>query len=98
MPVAIAVLRGVVQQVDEHLRQAADIIRIAADDPRAVGQAREVLDRQVRQLTGIIGDLVDVSRITEKKIQLRREVVTVRSILDTAVETSRSLLEGMGHR
>ncbi|MFL5505296.1 MAG: ATP-binding protein, partial [Gemmatimonadales bacterium] len=80
------------------LRQAADIIRIAADDPRAVGQAREVLDRQVRQLTGIIGDLVDVSRITEKKIQLRREVVTVRSILDTAVETSRSLLEGMGHR
>ena len=80
------------------LRQAADIIRIAADDPRAVGQAREVLDRQVRQLTGIIGDLVDVSRITEKKIQLRREVVSVRSILDTAVETSRSLLEGMGHR
>ena len=80
------------------LRQAADIIRLAADDPAAVQQAREVLDRQVRQLTGIIGDLVDVSRITEKKIELRRELVTVRSLDDTAVETSRSLLEGMGHR
>ena len=80
------------------LRQAADIIRLAADDQHAVGEAREVLDRQVRQLTGIISDLVDVSRITEKKIQLRREVVSVRSILNTAVETSRSLLEGMDHR
>src|SRR5262249_3718485 len=54
----------------------------------------DVLIRQVRQLSRIVEDLVDVSRIIAKKIELRKERVELGAIVDTALETCRSLMEG----
>jgi PAS domain S-box-containing protein len=60
-------------------------------------KAREVIQRQVRQLSRLIDDLMDVSRITRGTIGLRRQHIELRSIVNDAVETSRPLIEQAGH-
>jgi PAS domain S-box-containing protein len=60
--------------------------------------ASEVVDRQVRQLTRIVDDLLDVSRITRGKIKLQKTRVDVSSIISAAVETSRPLIESRKHK
>ena len=52
-------------------------MRLAGDDPAAIRQVREMLERQVRQLGGIVDDLIDVSRIIEKKIDAADRAVAV---------------------
>ncbi len=80
------------------LRNAVEILRHADVDPETTAQAREVLDRQLRQLSRIVEDLIDVSRIVEKKIELHRERVAVNAIVDTTLETCRSHIEACQHR
>jgi CheY-like chemotaxis protein/two-component sensor histidine kinase len=57
-----------------------------------------VLDRQGQQLSRIVEDLIDVTRIVEKKIELRKERVALRSVVDMALETCRSRIDGYRHR
>ena len=53
----------------------------------------EVISRQIRHLTRLIDDLLDVSRITRGKIQLKKQVLEASGLLDNAIETVRPLLE-----
>jgi two-component system CheB/CheR fusion protein len=57
-----------------------------------------VIDRQVSHLARLIDDLLDVSRITRNKIQLRTEVANLATILQAAIESVEPLLEGAGHQ
>ena len=72
---------------------AVEIMRLAGDDRMAIEHSRQVLDRQAGQLARIVEDLIDLARIVEKKVEIRKERVAVRSIVETAVETSRPQLE-----
>lgn len=62
------------------------------------GKARDVLRRQVRQMTRLIEDLMDVGRITSDRLVLRRSVVELSAVVATAVETSRSAMNERGHQ
>ncbi|HYR96195.1 MAG TPA: ATP-binding protein, partial [Candidatus Binatus sp.] len=53
-------------------------------------------ERQVKQLVRLVDDLLDVSRITEGKITLRNEVVSLSELVSRAVETVRPLLDARG--
>jgi signal transduction histidine kinase/ActR/RegA family two-component response regulator len=55
--------------------------------PASAAHARDVIDRQVRQLVRLVDDLLDVSRITANKIRLRREPQKVEQLMATAVES-----------
>jgi len=57
----------------------------------------EMMERQLNHMVRLIDDLLDVSRISSGKITLRTEKVELRSVIDTAIDTSRSLLEGQKH-
>src|SRR5262249_49596474 len=59
--------------------------------------ATEIITRQVEQLVRLVDDLLDISRITGGKIQLRREVVDVAVAVGRAVETSRPLIDARRH-
>jgi PAS domain S-box-containing protein len=59
--------------------------------------ATEVIDRQVHQMTRLVDDLLDISRITRGKIELRKERVELADVLINAVEASRPLIEKWGH-
>jgi signal transduction histidine kinase len=50
----------------------------------------QMLDRQVRQMSRLVDDLLDLSRVTRGKIELRKEPVEVGPIIDQAVEATRS--------
>ncbi len=56
-----------------------------------------LMDRQLSQLVRLVDDLLDVSRIDRGKIELKRERVTVDSIVSAAVETARPMIDGNGH-
>ena len=60
-------------------------------------QLRKVVDRQVRHLTRLVDDLLDVARITSGKVVLRKAPVTLASVLNHAVEISSSMLEVKHH-
>jgi PAS domain S-box-containing protein len=56
-------------------------------------RARDVIDRQVRQMTRLIDDLLEVSRISQGRMVLQREPVELRQVLQQSIETSRPLIE-----
>jgi len=60
--------------------------------------ARSVIERQVGQLTRLVDDLLEVSRITTGRIQLRQELIAVRGILERAVDVCRPLIEQQRHK
>jgi PAS domain S-box-containing protein len=79
------------------VRNAVQILELADSDAAALRQAREIIQRQVGQLTRLVDDLLDVSRISRGKITLRREPVSLRAAVQMAVETCRSQIESAGH-
>ncbi len=80
------------------IRNAVGIMTLAGNDPTSVSLAREMLERQVGQLGRIIDDLVDISRIVERKITLKKETVELHKVVEVALETCRSQIEGREHR
>ena len=60
--------------------------------------ARDMIDRQVRHLVRLVDDLLDVSRINQGRLQLRRERVALAAILDPILESARPQFEQAGHR
>ncbi len=56
----------------------------------------EVIERQVRQMSRLLEDLLDVSRITRSKLSLRRETIQVRDIIDHAMEIARPWIDRGG--
>jgi signal transduction histidine kinase/ActR/RegA family two-component response regulator len=79
------------------IRFALEALRV--DTPRETAvRAREVIDRQVKQLVRLVDDLLDVSRITANKIQLRHEPLDLARLMGTAVESVTPLAVAAGHR
>jgi signal transduction histidine kinase len=54
----------------------------------------EVIDRQARVLTRLVDDLLDISRITQNRLDLRREPASLSAIVEAAVEASKPFIEG----
>jgi signal transduction histidine kinase/ActR/RegA family two-component response regulator len=65
--------------------------------PSAAARARDVIDRQVRQLVRLVDDLLDVSRITANKMVLRREPHDLARLMTTAVESIMPLATAAEH-
>lgn len=80
------------------IRNAIEILQHRGKDESVATDLFGILNRQVRQLSTIVEQLVDVSRIAERKIQLHKERVDLDAIVKTAVESCRSLIERRRHR
>jgi PAS domain S-box-containing protein len=79
------------------IRNGVQIFRALAPPVPELQVAIEMIDRQVHQMTRLVDDLLDVSRITRGKIELRRERVELATIMKGAVEASRPLIDQRGH-
>jgi PAS domain S-box-containing protein len=75
------------------IRTALEVMRIARDDAELVEKARVTMERQLLHLVRITDDLLDVSRITQNKVELRREHIDLRSVLHSAIEATQPLIE-----
>ncbi len=79
------------------IRNSLEILRLVGIEQPEVVSARDVINRQLTHLVRLVDDLLDVSRITRGKIQLRPTVVDIGDVVMAAVETSRPLIEAHGH-
>jgi PAS domain S-box-containing protein len=75
------------------IRHAVKLLSTPSADEHQQVFAREIVGRQVLRMALLLDDLLDVSRITRGKLDLKREVVDLRSIVDAAVETARPMIE-----
>ena len=67
-------------------------------EPEALVKERATLERQVKHLVRLVDDLLDVSRITRGKVELKRMPVALAEVASRAIEMASPLLEARGHR
>ena len=78
------------------IRSGLEIIRRATSDKPARMDALGIIERQTAQMVRLIDDLLDISRITQGKIRLRKTRFELKKAIDMALESSRDLLEMTG--
>ena len=79
------------------ISNALDLLRRSNGSADLAAQARSLMERQVRQLVRLIDDLLEISRITRGKVQLRKERVELATIIQNAIETASPLIERYQH-
>ncbi|HEV8061851.1 MAG TPA: hybrid sensor histidine kinase/response regulator, partial [Gemmataceae bacterium] len=79
------------------IRHVLQIFHLKGVTDIDVQRGQEVIRRQVEQLTRMVDDLLDVSRITLGKLTLQKETVAVSALVATALETVRPLAEAKHH-
>ena len=78
-------------------RNAAYLMKLQGPNDPDLQHAVGVIERQISQMSRLIDDLLDVSRITRGLLELRRERLELREIVDAAVEASRQLMQARQH-
>jgi signal transduction histidine kinase/ActR/RegA family two-component response regulator len=80
------------------IRNSLHILRLTGPQDSPSEHVAEMMERQVNHMVRLVDDLLEVSRISRGKIELRKEMLEVAAVVRSAVETSRPLIEGGGHR
>lgn len=79
------------------IRQAALVSKSPLATEEQKRWSHDVIERQVRHMSLLLDDLLDVSRITRGMLHLRKEPVELASVIDAAVETARPLIDAKKH-
>jgi signal transduction histidine kinase/CheY-like chemotaxis protein len=80
------------------IRNSLHILQLTAAADPSIAQVGEMLERQVHHLVRLVDDLLEVSRISQGKIELRKESIDLAGVLRTAVEASRPLIDAARHQ
>ena len=80
------------------MRNVVNLIQIPGSSEDELRWGRDILDRQVNYLIRLTDDLFDVSRITRQKLELQKERVDLREIVNAAVESSRPSINEREHK
>jgi len=80
------------------IRNAIGILRQSTLPDPQLAWCRDVIERQVTQMTLLLEDLLDVSRVTRNKIDLRREKIELQRVIEDAIETTRPLIDAQRHQ
>lgn len=78
------------------IRNGLHLMRLAGAEG-AIEQARTMMERQMALLVRLVDDLLDVSRVSRGKLELRRERIALRAVVEAAIETVRPVIELAGH-
>lgn len=79
------------------IRNGLNVLRMSPTGERAE-EVRDMMNRQLNHMVRLVDDLLDVSRISQGKIDLRKEALTLASFLQAALESSRPLVDGGKHQ
>src|SRR6187551_664880 len=80
------------------IRNAVQLLKADSPSDDTLRMAREIIDRQINHMVRLVDDLMDVSRITVGQVNLRDERVTMRRVLDDALEAVQPAIEAGRHR
>jgi len=74
-----------------------EIMKVTRGEGAAAASARDMMERQVRQMVRLIDDLMDLGRVSRGKIELRKQRMDIAVAVRSAVEISRPLIDRQGH-
>jgi two-component system, sensor histidine kinase len=80
------------------IRTAAQILAAPKLGAPQLQWAQNVIQRQVRHMALLLDDLLDIARITQGKLELKKARVTLTEVVDAAVEAARPLIDSKNHR
>jgi two-component system CheB/CheR fusion protein len=80
------------------LRNGLQVMRLASGDADAVARVRAMMDRQLAHMVRLIDDLLDISRLSQNKLHLRRARVALDEVVASALETALPGIEAAGHQ
>ena len=75
------------------IRAAAKVIASPTATATQLRQAQQIIERQVNHMALLLEDLLDIARITQGKLQLKKEIIALVPVVDSAVEAVRPTLE-----
>ena len=75
-----------------------ELLKMSADDPQAAEEVRTMMQRQTQHMVRLIDDLLDVSRITRGKLELRKSQVELAEIVRNALDATRPLIDEAEHQ
>ena len=93
----LAILAHEVRNPLAPLRNGLQILKLQSSADPTAARTVDMMDRQMTHLVRLVEDLLDLSRITRGKLELRRQKVLLTEILANAVESSRALIEANRH-
>jgi signal transduction histidine kinase/ActR/RegA family two-component response regulator len=93
----LAVLAHELRNPLSPIRNSLHILRLAEGDRSIIVQVAAMLERQVNHLVRLVDDLLEISRITRGKVELRREHVDLATVLRAAIEASRPQIDAARH-
>jgi CheY-like chemotaxis protein len=79
------------------IRSSVELLRRADGNTDLIQLSCRMMERQVAQMVRLVDDLLDISRITRGRIQLRKERVELAAVVHSAVEECRPLLDAQCH-
>lgn len=79
------------------LRNGLEVMRFAESDQQLVRESRQMMERQLSHMVRLIDDLLDVSRLSRNRLDLRRARVLLSDVINAAIETSRPGIEQARH-
>ncbi len=79
------------------IRNGLQVMKLASQNGAVVEQARTMMERQLGHMVRLIDDLLDLSRITNGKVELRRERIDLAVAVQDAVDASRPVIDERGH-
>ncbi len=93
----LAVLAHELRNPLASLRNGVEIVRRSSGTDRTLEQTAAMMGRQMNQLVRLIDDLLDLSRITQGTIELQRERVGLKDVVDRAIEVCRDSISARAH-
>jgi len=80
------------------IRNSVELLRHAGDNAALIQTVHSMMERQIGHMVRLVDDLMDISRITRGKLHLHKERVELSSVVQSAVEEARPLIEAQAHQ
>lgn len=80
------------------IRSGIEILQHSEFDKDKIEQTLNIVERQTNHIVRLVDDLLDISRITQGKINLKKERIELKAAIEMALETNREMIERSGHQ
>lgn len=74
-----------------------EVMKIMENEPSRLAEVRTMMERQSQQLVTMVDDLLEISRLTRGKVELRKNRVNLAEVVESAIETARPAIDAAGH-
>ena len=94
----LAVLAHELRNPMAPILNSVEVLKLLGTSDAHIDQARDIVERQVKQMVRIVDDLLDLTRIAQGKVELRRSTFDLAAAVAEAIQTTAPLYEAQGHR